>query len=106
MRLDLVNGAKVAVSATAMLAWKMLAAKGTDNRQIADGNIAPLLLPLSEDALNPFQCAADRGARQPEETSNNKLGKHGPTKHLIGMPTSNGIPAAASFLVGIAPSKS
>ena len=27
-------------SATAMLARKMLAAKGTDNRQIADGNIA------------------------------------------------------------------
>jgi hypothetical protein len=39
----------------------MLAAKGTDNRQIANGNIALLLSPLSEDVLNPFQCAADRG---------------------------------------------
>jgi hypothetical protein len=39
----------------------MLTAKGTDNRQIADGYIALLLLPLSEDALNPFQSAADRG---------------------------------------------
>ena len=47
-------------SATAMLARKMLAAKGTDNRQIQT-NIALPLLPLSEDALNPFQCAADRG---------------------------------------------
>ena len=48
-------------SPTAMLARKMLAAKGTDNRQIADGNVALLLLPLSEDALNPFQGAADSG---------------------------------------------
>jgi hypothetical protein len=39
----------------------MLAAKGTDNRQIADGNIALLLLPPSEDVLNHFQCAADSG---------------------------------------------
>jgi hypothetical protein len=37
--------------ATATLARKILAAKGTENRQIADGNIALLLLPLSEDAL-------------------------------------------------------
>ena len=44
-----------------MLARKMLAAKGTDNRQIADGYIALLLLPSSQDALNPFQCTADRG---------------------------------------------
>jgi hypothetical protein len=44
-----------------MLARKMLAAKGTDNRQIADGNIALLLLSLSEDALNPLQRAADHG---------------------------------------------
>jgi hypothetical protein len=35
-------------SPTAMLARKMLAAKGTDNRQIADGNIALLLLPFRE----------------------------------------------------------
>jgi hypothetical protein len=41
-------------SPTAMLARKTLAAKGRDNRQIADGNIALLLLPLSEDALNPL----------------------------------------------------
>jgi hypothetical protein len=47
----------------------MLAAKGTDNRQIADGNIALLLSPLSEDALNPFQGAADSGRGNPEETS-------------------------------------
>jgi hypothetical protein len=50
-----------------VLALKMLAAKGTDNRQIADRNIALLLLPFLEDALNPFQCVADSG-RQPKET--------------------------------------
>src|SRR3984957_10999645 len=48
-------------SPTAMLVRKMPAAKSGDNRQIADGNIALLLLPLSEDALNPFQSAANRG---------------------------------------------
>jgi hypothetical protein len=48
-------------SPTAMLARKMPAAKSRDNRQIADGYIALLLLPLSEDALNPFQSAANRG---------------------------------------------
>ena len=55
--------------ATPTLARKMLAAKGIDNRQIADGNIALLLSPLSEDALNPFQCAANSGRGNPEETS-------------------------------------
>jgi hypothetical protein len=40
----------------------MLAAKGTDNRQIADGNIALLLSPLSEDALNPFSVRPIAGA--------------------------------------------
>ena len=61
LRLDLIHGANGCGSATAMLARKMLAAKGTDNRQIADGNIALLLLPLSEDALNPFQGAVNSG---------------------------------------------
>jgi hypothetical protein len=50
-----------------MLARKMLAARGTDNRQIADGDIALLLLPVSEDALNPFQCAADSEDIRPLE---------------------------------------
>jgi hypothetical protein len=35
------------------------AAKGTDNRQIA--NIALPLLSISDDALEPFQCPANRG---------------------------------------------
>jgi hypothetical protein len=46
-------------SATAALAPRMLAARSAHNRQIA--TIALPLLPLSEDALNPFHCAADRG---------------------------------------------
>jgi hypothetical protein len=37
-------------------------AKGTDNRQIADENIALLLLPPSEDALNPFSVMSIAGA--------------------------------------------
>jgi hypothetical protein len=40
----------------------MLTAKGTDSRQIAERKIALVLLPLSVDALNDFQCAAIAGA--------------------------------------------
>ena len=40
-------------SATATLATKMQTATGANNRQIT--NIALPLLPLSEDALNPFR---------------------------------------------------
>ena len=59
LRLNLINGANGHGLRNGDAGGKMLTAKGTDNRHIADGNIAPLLLPLSEDALNPFQCAAD-----------------------------------------------
>ena len=50
-------------SPTAMLARKMLAAKGTDNRQIADGNIALLLSPPFRKTLSiPFRVRPIAGA--------------------------------------------